>query len=137
MENKDKGRFVLMTTDEFQRLVLEKLESLEKGQKNLEERQKNLEVGQKGLEERQKNLELGQKCLEEGQKSLGLGQRGLEDGQKQILIKLEAVIEQTADLTEFKHEVKQELADIKSNISRIEINTAENWRDIARLKSAR
>ncbi|MBU5310490.1 hypothetical protein KQI38_00485 [Tissierella carlieri] len=98
-----------MTTDEFQRLVLEKLESLEKGQKNLEERQKSLE----------------------------LGQRGLEDGQKQILIKLEAVIEQTADLTEFKHEVKQELADIKSNISRIEINTAENWRDIARLKSAR
>jgi hypothetical protein len=51
--------------------------------------------------------------------------------------KLDGVIEQTADLTEFRHEVKQELAEIKSNISRIEIATADNWGDIARLKSVR
>lgn len=61
----------------------------------------------------------------------------LEEGQKRLEEKLEAVIEQTVDLTEFRYEVKSEPADIKNNISRIEINTAENWRDIARLKAVR
>lgn len=41
------------------------------------------------------------------------------------------------DLTEFKYEVKEKLAEIKANISRIEIATADNWSDIARLKAAR
>ncbi len=116
-----------MTTEEFQRLVLEKLESLENGQKNLE-----------------------------------LGQKGLEEGQKEIIIKLDGVIGQTADLIEFRHETKEnfikiqeyiheldtnnsdrhfdftrQIEELKNSINRIEINTAENWRDIARLKSVR
>lgn len=61
----------------------------------------------------------------------------LEEGQKRLEEKLEAVIEQTVDLTEFRYEVKSELADIKNNISRIEIAIADNWSDIARLKSVR
>jgi len=126
-----------MTNEEFQRLVLEKLDNLEMGQKSLEARQGNLEVGQKSLEARQGNLEMGQKSLEARQGNLEAGQKNLELGQKEILIKLDAVIEQTADLTRFKHEVKAELADIKNNISRIEIATADNWGDIARLKSVR
>ena len=98
-----------MTNEEFQRLVLEKLDKLEAGQNKLEAGQNKLEAGQSNLEARQ----------------------------KEILIKLDAVIEQTADLTEFRYEVKSELADIKNNISRIEIATADNWSDIARLKSVR
>lgn len=61
----------------------------------------------------------------------------LEEGQKEINRKLDAVIEQTVDLTEFRYEVKEELSEIKTNLSRIEIVTADNWGDIARLKSIR
>lgn len=69
---------------------------------------------------------------------LVLEKRGnLEEGQKRLEEKLEAVIEQTVDLIEFRYKVKSELADIKNNISRIEIATADNWSDIARLKSVR
>lgn len=137
-----------MTNEEFQRLVLEKLDSLDEGQKNLEKRIINLEAGQMKLEIGQKNLETGQ--------------MNLEIGQKQIIIKLDGVIEQTADLTEFRHETKEHFIKIqdyiheldvknsdrhfdftnqievlRDSINRIEINTAENWRDIARLKSVR
>lgn len=140
-----------MTNEEFQILVLEKLGNLEigqsnlvEGQKRLEQRQEKLELRQGKLEERQGRLEERQGKLEENQKNLAENQNDLterqkilEDGQKEILIKLEGVIEQTAYLTEFRHEVKQELAEIKSNISRIEIATADNWSDIARLKAVR
>jgi hypothetical protein len=126
-----------MTNEEFQRLVLQKLDNLELGQKSLEEgqnrlekRQKSLELGQRNLEQRQKNLELGQKNLEERQKNLELET-------KEISKKLDAVVEQTADLTEFRHEVKSELKYIGTTMSRIEIATADNWSDIAKLKSAR
>ena len=86
-----------MTTEEFQKLVLEKFESLETSVKNLE-------VGQKGLETSVKNLEVGQK--------------GLEIGQKEIRKDISAIVEQTADLTEFREEVKGKLDTlIESNIS--------------------
>ncbi|AFS77339.1 hypothetical protein Curi_c02590 [Gottschalkia acidurici 9a] len=147
-----------MTNEEFQRIVIEKLENLEIGQKSLETRQRNLEDGQKSLEARQKNLEEGQKnletrqknleegqksletrqgSLEVGQKNLETRQKSLEEGQEEIISKLNCVINQTADLTEFREEVKEELKNIKSTISRIEINTADNWSDIAKLKAAR
>lgn len=82
-----------MTNEEFQKLVLEKLD-------NLEERQKSLEFEVKGNSK-----------------------------------KLDGVVEQTADLMEFRFEVKSEFENIKTTISRIEIVTADNWGDIARLKS--
>lgn len=99
-----------MTNEEFQKLVLEKLDKLD----NLEEGQKNLELGQKNLEEGQKNLELEIKNISK---------------------KLDGVVEQTANLMEFRFEVKSELENIKTTVSRIEIATADNWGDIARLKS--
>ncbi|MCC5909353.1 MAG: plasmid stabilization protein [Clostridiaceae bacterium] len=77
-----------MTNEEFQKLVLEKLQSLELGQEEIKE-------------------------------------------------KLKFAGEQTAELTEFRQEVKEELTSIKSTISRIEIATADNWSDIAKLKSVR
>ena len=82
-----------MTNEEFQKLVLEKLDNLEQGQKNLESEVKGNSK------------------------------------------KLDGVVEQTADLMEFRTEVKSELENIKTTISRIEIATADNWGDIARLKA--
>lgn len=98
-----------MSNEEFQRIVLEKLSELEKGQERLEK---------------------GQEILEKGQEMLEKGQGILEKG-------LNGVISQTADLTEFKYDVIKELAEIKSTLSRVEINTADNWSDIAKLKSAK
>lgn len=86
----------------------------------------------------------------------------METDIKDIKVELNLVSEQTAILTEFKEEtvtkldkienklddidVKnanrhldfiRELRDMKHSISRVEINTAENWRDIAKIKAAR
>jgi archaellum component FlaC len=58
--------------------------------------------------------------------------------------KLDAVIEQTADLTEFRtemsdfrHEASSSFEEIKDNLNSIEVITAGNWKDIARLKSVK
>lgn len=96
-----------MTTEEFQRIVLEKLGGLEEGQKRLEERQTKLEEGLFKLIDRVDGIEKT----------------------------VNAIHEETVDLTEFKVETKVDLVNIKSTISRIEIATADNWSDIARLKS--
>ena len=98
-----------MSNEEFQKIVLEKLENLEDGQKRLETRQGTLEEGQ----------------------------RRLEAGQDKITEDLRAVIEQTADLTEYRQEMKGEIRDIKVTILRVEKATADNWSDIVNLKSIR
>ena len=113
-----------MTNEEFQRLVLKKLEKLD-----------SLEAGQKNLESRLGSLETGQKNLESRLGSLETGQKNLELKYEEISKKLDSVIEQTAILSEFKEEVFLELDNIKTTISKIEIVTADNWGDIARLKS--
>lgn len=77
-----------MTNEEFQQIVLKKLETLETGQESLAIGQKNLEDRQKALEDRQKNL---------------------ETGQEEIKKDLKAVIEQTANLTEFREEINEKI----------------------------
>lgn len=96
-----------MTNDEFQKIVLDEF-------KNLNSKIDKLEQGQTKLEQRQSKL---------------------EQGQIEIKKDLKAVFDQTADLTEFMQDTKVSLKDIKSTISRIEITTADNWSDIAKLKS--
>lgn len=75
----------------------------------------------------------------------------LLDGQKEtntrldrIEYKLDSVIEQTADLTEFRTEVKDfrnesinQLEEIKDNLNNVEVITASNWKDIAKLKAVK
>ena len=70
-----------MTNEEFQRMVLEKFE--------------NLETSIKGLDTNVKGIEIGQKSL--------------EMGQEEIKKDIGAIVEQTADLTEFREEVKDKL----------------------------
>lgn len=100
-----------MTTEEFQKLLLEKFDNLEESVKNLERSVENLETGQKGLEESVKNLETGQKGLEVSVKSL-------EIGQNEIKKDIRGIVEQTADLTEFREEVMEKLNTLlEENIS--------------------
>lgn len=84
-----------MTNDEFQKIVLEEL--------------KTLKEGQRGLEKGQNDLEKGQKDLENGLRGLEDRLKVLEDGQRVTNKALESVIEQTADLTEFREEVNSKL----------------------------
>lgn len=75
----------------------------------------------------------------------------LVDVQKQTNIslnrienKLDSVIEQTADLTEFRTEIKDfrneatnQLEEIKENLNNVEVITAGNWKDIEKLKAVK
>ena len=68
----------------------------------------------------------------------------LLEGQTRIENKLDHVVEQTADLTEFRTEMKDfrsethgQLEDIKDNLSNVEVITASNWKDIAKLKAVK
>ena len=133
-----------MTTEEFQKIVLEELRELRVGQEELRKEQKELRVGQEELRKEQKELRVGQDEIRKEQKELRVGQdeirkeqKELRVGQERIEKDLKAVIEQTADLTEFRHEVVEGLEEINSVISRLEIATAENWSDIAKLKAVR
>jgi peptidoglycan hydrolase CwlO-like protein len=105
-----------VTNEEFQKIVLQELKSLREGQNSLEERQKNLEESQKDLIEGQKTLLEGQIRLEERQTKLEERQMKLEERQgnleeeiKDIKKDLKAVIDQTADLTEFREEANKKL----------------------------
>ena len=152
-----------MINEEFQRIVLEELKklnekvsNLEIGQQNLEKGQRNLEVGQQNLEKGQRNLEVGQQNLEKGQYNLEVGQQNLEKGQynlemgqqnlekrqknlevgqKEIRKDLKAVIEQTADLTEFKEEVNKKLDTLSEENKALKEIVGRHEVDIRRLKS--
>lgn len=67
------------------------------------------------------------KRLEEGQRITNEKLTILEDGQKIIVDKLDKTYDQVARSAE-------DITDIKKNLSRVEIATADNWADIARLK---
>lgn len=118
----------MMSNEEFQRLVLEKLTNFEEEFKSLVEGQESLVKVQKFLVERQESLVKGQDSLVKGQKAL-------EDRQMSLEKTLSDVVEQTANLTEFKEEIINELQSMKASIARVEIATANNWSDIARLKA--
>lgn len=98
-----------MTNEEFQRIVLEKFESMETRFDSMETRFDNLET-------RFDNL---------------------EKGQEEIRRELKATIEQTAELSEFRYEVNEKLDRLHQDIHAMEIITSKNWSDIAIMKAAR
>ena len=104
-----------MTTEEFQKIVLEELRELRVGQEELRKEQKELRVAK----------------MKSGKN------KRIKSRPERIEKDSSVVIEQTADLTEFRHEVVDGLEEINSVISRLEIATAENWSDIAKLKAVR
>jgi tetrahydromethanopterin S-methyltransferase subunit G len=65
------------------------------------------------------------------------GQKDTTKRLDRIEKKLDATVEQTADLTEFRTEVNAKLEDIKSDFTNVEVITASNWKDIARLKAVK
>ena len=73
--------------------------------------------------------------LKEGQIRLEERQLKLDRNQFSLEKKVDAIYEQTAILTEFREETNTLLDLVMKNQSRTEIATAENWSDIAKIKS--
>ncbi|MBU3174399.1 hypothetical protein [Clostridium estertheticum] len=65
------------------------------------------------------------------------GQKNTDLKIDRIEKKLDSVVDQTADLTEFKTMVIGNLEEIKDNLSNVEVITASNWKDIAKLKAVK
>ncbi|NMM65115.1 hypothetical protein HBE96_21250 [Clostridium sp. P21] len=72
------------------------------------------------------------------------GQDKTNDKLDRIEKKIDSVIEQTADLTEFRTETKDKLESIDSEVkgirkdlNAVEIVTSKNWNDIATLKAVK
>ena len=77
-------------------------------------------------------------------KSIQLDIKGLKDevkdlkvGQKIIEKKLDGVVEQTADLVEFRNEILNKVDGIREDLSTVELVTANNYKDIAKLKAVK
>lgn len=98
-----------MNNEEFQSLVLSELRELRADVSGLKEGQSSLKEGQSSLRADVSSLKEGQASLRADVNSLKEGQKSLEEGQKRIEKKLDAVYNQTADLTEFKTEVNMKL----------------------------
>ena len=70
--------------------------------------------------------------------------KGLKESQERLENKIDGVVEQTADLLEFRtkitdtvQQVKIDVEAIKKDVTNVEVITASNWADIAKLKAVK
>lgn len=77
-------------------------------------------------------------------KSIQLDVKGLKESQERLETKINGVVEQTADLLEFRSEItdkvrqiKDDVEEIKKDVTNVEVITASNWADIAKLKAVK
>ena len=52
-------------------------------------------------------------------------------------MKLDGITEQTADLVEFRNEILNKIDGIREDLSTVELVTANNYKDIAKLKAVK
>ncbi|BAE84784.1 hypothetical protein [Desulfitobacterium hafniense] len=106
-----------MTTEEFQKLVLEKLAGLEQGQSKLGEGQVKLEQRQAKLEEGQVKLEQRQAKLEEGQVKLEQRQAKLEEGQVKLEQRQAKLEEGQVKLEERQVKLEKRIDEVESTLT--------------------
>ena len=70
--------------------------------------------------------------------------KGLKESQERLENKVDGVVEQTADLLEFRtkitdtvQQIKIDVEAIKKDVTNVEVITASNWADIAKLKAVK
>ncbi|NKF08824.1 plasmid stabilization protein (plasmid) [Clostridium gasigenes] len=56
---------------------------------------------------------------------------------KEINRKLDGVVEQTADLLEFRSDITKKVDGIRDDLSTVELVTAKNYKDIVNLKAVK
>ena len=70
--------------------------------------------------------------------------KGLKESQERLENKIDGVVEQTADLLEFRtkitdtvQQIKIDVEAIKKDVTNVEVITASNWADIAKIKAVK
>ena len=84
-----------------------------------------------------KNMDTRLSAIERGQKEIRDEVKELKLGQEIIEKKLDWVVEQTADLVEFRSEILNKVDGIREDLSTVELVTANNYKDIAKLKAVK
>lgn len=112
---------IVLTTEEFQSIVLKELGEIK--------------TDIVGIKTDVTSLKEDVSVLKEGQIRLEEGQTKLEENQLSLEKKVDAIYEQTAILSEFREDTNTLLELVMKNQARTEIATAENWSDIAKIKS--
>mgnify|MGYP000996424662 CR=1 FL=1 len=69
--------------------------------------------------------------------SIERGQKEIKDEISIINKKIDGVVEQTADLVEFRSEIISKVDGIRDDLSTVELITANNYKDIAKLKAVK
>lgn len=77
-------------------------------------------------------------------KFIQLDIKEIKESQENLENKINGVVEQTADLLEFRSEIRNTVQQIKSDVeairkdvTNVEVITASNWADIAKLKAVK
>lgn len=77
-------------------------------------------------------------------KSIQLDIKGIKESQENLENKINGVFEQTADLLEFRiqitdtvQQIKSDVEAIRKDVTNVEVITASNWADIAKLKAVK
>lgn len=105
---------------DFRKETTKRFEGLEKDVKGLDKRFEGLEKDVKGLDKRVEGLEENLKDLKEGQEEI------------------KTIIGQLDPLNANRHlELKDSIEQLRKDLSTVEIVTASNYSDIARLKNIR
>lgn len=84
-----------------------------------------------------KNMDTRLSAIERGQKEIRDEVKELKLGQEIIEKKLDGVVKQTADLVEFRCEILNKVDGIREDLSTVELVTANNYKDIAKLKAVK
>ncbi|MGO1470252.1 MAG: hypothetical protein ACTHW2_09555 [Tissierella sp.] len=112
-----------MSAEEFQSIVLEELKALREGQDEIK-------VEQQAMKKEQQEMKLEQKEMKKEQQIMKLEQQEMKRD-------LKAVIEQTAQLTEFKEEVNNKIDTMIDEINTLAMIVSKNWQDITKIRAAR
>lgn len=123
-----------MTQEEFQNVVLSELKDIKQGQVKVEQRMTSVEKRMTGVEAGQEKLEQKMTGVEAGQERLGQRMTSVEENQIEMKKDIKSVVEQIAILTEFREETNGKLDKLNDQFGTLEIVTAQNWHDIAKLK---
>jgi len=75
--------------------------------------------------------------FDEKLKSIQNDIKDIKNNQERIENKLDSMLKQTADLSQFRIETHSQLEDIKSKLTTDEVITGSNWNDISKFKTVK
>jgi len=76
-------------------------------------------------------------CMDDKITGLEYKITGMDEGQKRLEKKLDAVVEQTADLLEFRSSITEKVDSIRKDLGKVEIVTSKNCFEIEYLKAVK